>query len=106
MDLEADYRKILWTEYEMRKSKNKRFSLRAFAKFLNIDPSYLIKVIKGKAALSLPTAKQITGKLNLDKQIRDEFIISVADEQKCMALHAIDPDLTDCENETTTQRNV
>ncbi len=48
----AQFALRLETEFQKRKAANYRYSLRAFAKFLELDASYLSKLLKGKRPLS------------------------------------------------------
>lgn len=51
-DTPGDFALRLETEFQRRKTSNSKYSLRAFAKFLELDPSYLSKLLKGKRPLS------------------------------------------------------
>ena len=96
-DLNADYRKILSTEFQVRNEKNTRYSLRAFALLLGVDASFLSKINSGKLMLSVDVAASMAKKLKLNDEMRKQFIMSAAEEQKCHALYLIDPNLTDCD---------
>jgi hypothetical protein len=54
-------------EFHTRRSSNPRYSLRAFAKFLSVDPSYLSKVINGKVPPSIRLIENVQKKLKLKK---------------------------------------
>lgn len=96
-DLDAAYRHMLKQAFASRKERNPRYSLRGFARFLGVDPTFLSKLISGKLLLSLDQADKITRKLNLAKSDRATFLLSAAEEQKCHALYLIDPSLTECD---------
>jgi transcriptional regulator with XRE-family HTH domain len=96
-DLYAEYRIILNSEFKIRKEKNPRFSLRAFALLLGVDASYLSKINSGKLILSVDIADKMTHKLKLNIEDRKKFILSAAEEQRCHAVYLVDPNLTDCE---------
>jgi transcriptional regulator with XRE-family HTH domain len=96
-DLEAFYRVHLKQELRNRKARNSRYSIRAFAKSLSVDNGYLSKLLSGKALLSLDLADQISRKLRLPGELRRDFLLSAADEQRCHALYLIEPTLTDCD---------
>ncbi len=98
-DFEAFYRVYLKEELRLRKSKNRRYSLRAFAKSLKIDNGQLSKIIAGKALLSVDLADQVAKALKLTGTDRVEFLTSAAEEQKCHLLYLVDPSLTDCDSE-------
>lgn len=98
-DINAEYRLILNSEFNVRKKKNPRYSLRAFARLLKVDASYLSKINSGKLILPVDVAASIAEKLKLEKEIRKKFILSAAEEQTCHALYLTDPELTDCDPE-------
>jgi transcriptional regulator with XRE-family HTH domain len=104
-DLEAHYRIYLRQELERRKSKNARYSLRAFAKSLKIDNGQLSKIIAGKALLSVDLADQLAKKLKLTGDERKEFLVSAAEEQKCLLLYLVDPSLTDCDSKEASDKS-
>lgn len=97
-DDSAFYRNYLKEELQRRKSKNSRYSLRAFAKSLAIDNGQLSKIISGKALLSVDLADNISKKLKLTGDDRIRFLVSAAEEQKCQLLYLVDPTLTDCDS--------
>ncbi|MDA8793014.1 TIGR02147 family protein [Bacteriovoracaceae bacterium] len=72
-----DYQNILIREYENRLNKNKAYSLRAFALSLNLSPSALSEIIKGKRGLSVKKAETILERLNLNYRLSQSFIESV-----------------------------
>lgn len=59
------YRSLLMRELSSRKSKNPRFSLRAFAKFLEMSPAQLSLLINGKKNLTSKQASKIIERLDL-----------------------------------------
>lgn len=96
-DIEAFYRLHLKEELEARKKKNRRFSTRAFARKLGVDNGFLSRLLNNKALLSIDLADQMSRKLQLTGEVRRNFLLSVAEEQRCRALYLVDPTLTDCE---------
>lgn len=59
------FRHFLQFEFARRCKKNESYSLRAFAKFLNLDPSRLSKILKGQRPISKKLAIEIGPRLNL-----------------------------------------
>ncbi|MDG0815780.1 TIGR02147 family protein [Bdellovibrio sp. PAP01] len=55
-------------QFNQRRIKNPRFSLRAFAKMLEMDPSSLSKVLKGKRIPSPDTAQRWISRLSLNTE--------------------------------------
>ena len=52
MNDNTDYIEIVKNEFERRKSKNKSYSLRAYARDLGISPSYLSKLLNSQVPLT------------------------------------------------------
>lgn len=63
MNLEKDFRNILMDEFKKRARKNPSYSLRAFARDLEISSAHLSQVFRGKEGLSPQKAEQIAEKL-------------------------------------------
>jgi plasmid maintenance system antidote protein VapI len=57
---------ILTREFEQRRERKPSYSLRAFARFIELDPSHLSKVFRGQRGLSQERASAIFRKLGLD----------------------------------------
>ena len=64
-------------EFSRRQRKNAAFSLRAYARFLKIQPPTLSAVLKGKRPLPFRIAEAITKKLELSPREREEFLTSI-----------------------------
>lgn len=73
-----DYRVFLKQELENRKKRNPRYSLRAFARFVNIDVSILSKVLAKKTHLSAKQAVHVAEVLNLEPARKRNFLLSVS----------------------------
>lgn len=80
-----DYLRILQNEFQQRKQKNKKYSLRAFAKFLGVSHALLSLVFLKKKGLSLKMAEKISAKLALSHLERNIFVSSV---EKCFSRSA------------------
>jgi len=65
------------THLSKRIDGNPRYSLRAYAKALEVDVSDLSKVFSNKKALSIPNAEKVAHKLGLDPDEKDLFMFSV-----------------------------
>lgn len=63
--LTSDFKEILRREFERRRQLNARYSVRSFARFLEIDFSTLTKVLKGQRKLSDKSIIKIGQKLNM-----------------------------------------
>lgn len=93
----GDYRAVLKAELSRRKVKNPRYSLRAFARDLDLDSSGIHRVLLGKTGLSLKAASQIAGRLQMPSLNAKQFMDSVAMEQITHAVQETDPKPA-CEN--------
>lgn len=82
-----NYHNFIKQQFERRKKQNPNFSLRSFARWLQISPAQASQLISGKRRLSKKMATQIADKLNLSPYEKIEF------------LDSLDPDLI-------TQRNI
>jgi uncharacterized protein (TIGR02147 family) len=71
---------ILKAEYEARKKKNKRYSLRAFAAVLEMSSGRLHEIIHGRHNLTVKMAKKIIGKLNFEDDKAAYFLRLVESE--------------------------
>jgi PAS domain S-box-containing protein len=75
---------FLELELNRRKNNNSRYSLRAFAKFLDIGPATLSRILNGQQDLSIAITKKILNKLKVSSEERVLFISSVLKEKKEM----------------------
>jgi uncharacterized protein (TIGR02147 family) len=66
-------RELLNSELERRCEKNGRYSLRAFAKALGIEPGALSRILAGKRTPSPQTAEKILGVLDLSAEERNKL---------------------------------
>ncbi len=78
--MNKSYRLLLQNELQNRTAKNSYYSLRAFARDLDVSPSRLSEALNGVKGISAPLAEKICKKLNLDKKWTDFFITSVIAE--------------------------
>lgn len=74
VDKKLDYRFLLTKELELRKQKNAAYSLRAFARTLNVSPAYMSQVFSGKRVLSDSTAITFSQKLRWTTKRKNLFI--------------------------------
>lgn len=82
--------KLLLREIEKRKEKNQRYSLRAFASFLDVAPSTLSRILSNSQELSIAGTKNIIKKLQLSEEEKFLFIASVAEEKRLRTLQTIE----------------
>jgi uncharacterized protein (TIGR02147 family) len=71
------FQNVLKDDFSARKNKNPRFSLRAYANFLDINASSLSAIFKGKRSLPINSAHLICKKLNLDDAAQVTFIDTI-----------------------------
>lgn len=72
------YREILRSKLQEKTDKNRRYSLRAFAKDLGISPALLSQVLSGKRGMSDSMARDVARKLKLGAVQQDYFCDLVA----------------------------
>lgn len=71
------YRLILVNHYRGRAEKNHRYSLRAFAKSIHLNPGTLSRILNGRCVPSPQTGKKLVSYLGLSEREKDEFWASV-----------------------------
>ena len=71
------YKHCLKKELERRCESNPKYSLRAFARALRIDPGMLSRILSNQTIPTLKTSKKILGMIDLDPRERDLFLRSV-----------------------------
>lgn len=69
-----EYKEIIRQELNARKTRDPNYSLRSFAKDMELSPSSLSEMFSGKHHLSIRTFEKIAGKLNLGEGIRKQTI--------------------------------
>lgn len=74
---EANYRDILRLEFESRKLRNNSYSMRAFARSIELSSGALSEILQGKRNLSPKKAFLIAEKLKCDESEKEQFIESV-----------------------------
>jgi uncharacterized protein (TIGR02147 family) len=77
--MEHSYQGILKQALAGRCERNPRYSLRAFARDLDLSPSYLCEILKGTHRLKSDTAKRLASKLALDRaeKVRFELLVRI-----------------------------
>ncbi len=81
----------LRTELERRKSKNSRYSLRAFARDLEISPSHLVLILDQKRKLSPVSAIRMMDRLQLTPSHSEKIMVEIfpADTSDCVRVRAV-----------------
>jgi hypothetical protein len=80
-----DYREIIRTEFLKRREKLPFYSLRTYAKDLNLSPQHLSLIFKGKSGLSKQKANYIVHQLGL-KPIEAQGFLFLVNSQSGRAL--------------------
>ena len=70
--------KFLEKHFANLQKKNPRYSIRAFAKKLDMNPSTLNRVLSGKRAVTLKMAEKIFDHLDIPRQTRKRLFLSLA----------------------------
>ncbi|MEC9283740.1 MAG: TIGR02147 family protein [Bdellovibrionota bacterium] len=76
-ETEKTYRDILMDELRRRKALNESYSLRAFAKYLELSASRLSQILNEKEGLSYGKAQELVKKLKLSDKEEQIFCLSV-----------------------------
>jgi uncharacterized protein (TIGR02147 family) len=69
----SDFRSFLKEELELRKARNPRYSLRSFARDLNLSAPRLSDVLKVRYGLSRPAAHAVAERLRFNRAEADYF---------------------------------
>lgn len=77
----AYYRRFLTEELEKRCQRNAKYSLRAFARALQMNPGALSNVLSSKRSLGIKSAQKIIEELSLSPTEARRFIESVLNEK-------------------------
>jgi plasmid maintenance system antidote protein VapI len=73
---QENYKTYIQREFERRKAKNAYYSLRAFARDLDMAPSTLSEILAGKKGLSASAAAKLARRLGLDESSNKTFELS------------------------------
>lgn len=74
------YRTYLSREFESRKRRNSQYSLRAFARDLNMQPSKLSEILNSRCGLSTEAALDIAKKIRLT-ELETEYFINLVEAE-------------------------
>lgn len=80
--ISGDYLEILQNIFSERKARNSRYSLRSFARDLELAPGTLSAILNGKRALTKEKAKELSNALKLPKSEETHFLNAVARAQE------------------------
>ena len=70
---------FLKQDFEKRKKKNPRYSIRSYARFFGIDSSSLAKILSGSLKLTHRRAKQILDRLEIDPALKNSLLLSLGE---------------------------
>ncbi len=87
--MSSNHLDILRAELLKRRRMNPRYSLRSFARSLEMDPGNLSKVMAEKRGLPIVTAQKLADRLQLDSQQRHVFLSSVWTRDKTNSLNHV-----------------
>lgn len=80
--MELDPKTLLEAEYLARRQKNASYSLRAFAKLLQLPSGRVSQLLSEKRRFTPALGKQIAGRLNFDPQKTDQLIEGIVSAKK------------------------
>lgn len=78
-------------EFERRRQRHPKYSLRRFARHLKMDPSRLCRILAGKRDLSAKSAQKILSYLTLNEEEREIFKLSVIEHTRQKAASILVP---------------
>lgn len=87
----AYYKTILEAELVRRSEQNHRYSLRAMARALKLQPGALSQILSGKRVPSLKMAQKILASLEMTPAEQSHFIESLAKVQRSRGLERMNP---------------
>ncbi len=88
------YLMTLEAVFSERKNQDKDYSLRLFAKDLDIDPGDLSKILSGKRCPSVNLGIRILAKLELSDNLRNEFLLSMFERKNQIRLDKLKSSLS------------
>ena len=68
-----EFRLLLRRELRKRKNTNAQYSLRAFALFLGVNPTFLSQVLRGMRSVSQPMLLKMGTRLKLEESRMEKF---------------------------------
>ena len=80
--MDCFYRNVLKVELGRRKSSNPNYSLRAFARDLDVSPSVISRALHAEREISASTARRLVVALKLSEAEAELFFNSVSEEAK------------------------
>src|SRR5689334_22299599 len=75
--IHTSFATLLRSELAKRCEKNERYSLRAFARDLDIEHATLSQLLRGQRELTAATVDRLARQLGLDDGLRDDLIADV-----------------------------
>lgn len=72
----TDFAKYLMQEFDSRKKRNRRYSLRAFARDIGLDQSFVSKILRGQKKLSKAMIISISNKLGMSADQVNPYVLS------------------------------
>lgn len=99
-----DFRTFLEQELARRNSVNSNYSLRAFARDLGVDSSFLSKLLNGKRSMTVRTILSLAPRLSLPEVEIQEFIQKANDRRRRYAMSTVKAQrILELENPRLTQ---
>jgi hypothetical protein len=74
----VSFRSLLAQEFEQRQGRNRRYSLRAFARALRTDHATLSQILRRKRALTAAGVRRLAAGLGLDAEQTERFCVEIA----------------------------
>jgi len=80
---------LLREDFNRRRNRNPRFSLRAYSRYLGVDPSSMSRILNEKEEISLATCITVLKRLGLDDERKKCFVESVLEDRRAKMLEIL-----------------
>lgn len=80
------FRALLLAEFAKRTQRRPQYSLRAFARFLDVEPSILSKILRGKVAITSERVTRLAPRLGLSDEDAKRYIEALRKEKSRAAV--------------------
>lgn len=96
------YRAFLCDEFQRRLERNSRYSIRAFAQAIAIQPSALSQILAGKRTVSVRVLKRLLTAFEVSAEERARFVSSVIEEKSARGIRKVDGALRQLAKDTAS----
>jgi uncharacterized protein (TIGR02147 family) len=80
--MKSELSKLLFLELQKRKKKNARYSLRSFARDLELSPSMVSRFLAGERQPSVETLPKLLERLGIDETVKQQLLMATVKNQE------------------------